>query len=270
MATSTMASSPTRSPPWSATPARECLIPRETIRSNSYCGFYATSWGGCPSGYAPACSAAVDTADPFVSKRTVTDGGQATLTYEWWLKSHSQVICCPGTMPWSCTSATGIDPTAWPREPTNCIFTTAAGIFTSNPAQTLYAYGITYSVEVRESVASTRRLANYETSYFGDGKPTSEVCDETSCSGAFTVPTSTSTYPSYPYPTATRGDAAATDGPFVLQPPEKMGQLGPLAIVAITGLIGAVLLTVALLSPFMGEYFRRKEGQKQLRRVDTQ
>ncbi|KAK1461650.1 hypothetical protein CMEL01_14604 [Colletotrichum melonis] len=261
MATSTITSSPTRSPPWSATPARECLIPRETISWNNYCGFYATSWGGCPSGYAPACSTAVDTADPFVSKRTVTDGGQATLTYEWWLKSHSQVICCPGALPWSCTAGA------------NCILTTTAGFLASDPAQTspspIYAYGITYSVEVRESVASTKRLANYETSYYGDGKPVSEACDESSCLGAFTAPESRNIYP-YASPTTTRGDAAATDGPFVLQPPEKMGQLGPLAVVAITGLLGAVLLTIALLSPFMGEYFRRKEGQKQSRTINSQ
>ncbi|KXH36177.1 hypothetical protein CSIM01_13476 [Colletotrichum simmondsii] len=261
MATSTITSSPTRSPPWQATPARECLIPRETISWNYYCNFYATSWGGCPSGYAPACSTAVDTASPYVSKRTVTDGGKATLTYEWWLTSHSQVICCPGTLPWSCTGGA------------NCVLTTTAGFFASDPAQTspspIYAYGITYSVEVRESVASTKRFANYETSYYGDGKPISEACDYTSCLGAFTAPESRNIYP-WASPTTTPGDAAATDGPFVLQPPEKMGQLGPLAIVAITGLLGAVLLTIALLSPFVGEYFRRKEGQKQSRTINTQ
>ncbi|KAK1712546.1 hypothetical protein BDP67DRAFT_619314 [Colletotrichum lupini] len=253
MATSTITSSPTRSPPWSATPARECLVPRESISWNNYCGFYATSWGGCPSGYAPACSTAVDTADPFVSKRTVTDGGQATLTYEWWLKSHSQVICCPGG------SKLHLDHDGrLPR--------LRPGPDLAISDLRLRHHILCGSTRVR---GTTKRLANYETSYYGDGKPVSEACDESSCLGAFTAPESRNIYP-YASPTTTRGDAAATDGPFVLQPPEKMGQLGPLAVVAITGLLGAVLLTIALLSPFMGEYFRRKEGQKQSRTINSQ
>ncbi|KAK1673223.1 hypothetical protein BDP55DRAFT_634169 [Colletotrichum godetiae] len=266
---STTTSSPTRTSytSWSDTPPPECRTPKETLTMDIHCGgHYAVSRGGCPSGYWSACGSEGDTASPVFSTLATTNGKKTSLTSVRYMESHSVVICCPGALPWSCS-------TDRPRPTeTNCILTTKAGYLAFNPAETqlspIYAYGVTVSLAVRDAVAYTSISPEYKTTYIGEGKPTTVWCDNEYCMGAFDTPM-TSTY-SYPYATATSGETATSAGPSVPQPPEKMGQLGPLAIVAITGLAGALLLTLALLSPFMGEYRRRKKGQSPPGEVNTQ
>ncbi|KAK1625262.1 hypothetical protein BDP81DRAFT_100940 [Colletotrichum phormii] len=179
--------------------------------------------------------------------------------------SHFNAKFLHSALPWSCATAS-----FRPAE-TDCILTTTAGYLAFNKAETslspIYAYGVTVSLAVRDAVAYTSISPNYETTYVGEGKPTTVWCDNEYCMGAFDTPM-TSIY-SYPYATATSGDTATSAGPSVPQPPEKMGQLSPLAIVAITGLAGALLLSLALLSPFVGEYQRRKKRQSPSGAVNT-